>query len=260
MKKALEALASPKFVVLLLVLLLLGLAAGTISESKLGPEGAQRAVYYAWWFLLLQAVFVASVVASLVQRFPWGKERIGFLVLHGSLVVVLAGAAITYFTKVQGQIGLWEGEAGSVFYDRTGPQVKAHTLPFTLKLLRYRTDYYPGTRRPSMFSSEVEIVDPAAGGTVQARIWMNHPLHHRGYSFFQSSYKPAELPGGPEASIFQVSKDPGQTVVFVGYALLVLGMCIVLFTRVIQARKKAALEAALGLGGKASATRRSSPG
>jgi cytochrome c-type biogenesis protein CcsB len=239
--------------VLLLALLLVGLAAGTIVESKLGAEVAQRAVYYAWWFLLLQGAFALSVIASIVLHYPWGTERIGYLTLHGSLVLILVGASVTYFGKIEGQLGLWEGESGNTIRQEERGGVTTVALPFTVKLVDFQIDRYPGTMRPAGFRSEVEITDPAEGRTFAARIWMNHPLHHGGYSLFQSSYQQPQGPGGPEASILSVSRDPGEGIVFLGYALLVAGMCVVLFTRMAQARKKAAVEAALGIGGKAAA-------
>ncbi len=54
MKRLLNQLASLKLAVILLVLLLVGLSAGTIIESSRGAPVAQRTVYYAWWFLALQ--------------------------------------------------------------------------------------------------------------------------------------------------------------------------------------------------------------
>ena len=75
---------------------------------------------------------------------------------------------------------------------------------------------------------------------------MNTPLHHRGWSLFQSSY---QQEGGREATVLSVSKDPGQLVVFAGYATLVLGMILVLLTRVSQAREREAFEAKVAAGG-----------
>ena len=240
MKKLVYALASLKLAVVLLVLLLLGLSAGTIIESSSGTEVAGRLVYYAWWFLGLEAVFALNVLCSIIAHFPWGKARIGYLTTHGALVLILAGAMVSYFFKVEGRLMLWEGESGNEIVD-VDPQgmVKGRvTLPFGLKLDRFRIDHYPGTMRPSNFRSDVEVIDPA--GNFKTGIWMNHELTHRGWSFFQSSYQQT---GGRNATILSVSKDPGQNVVFVGYALLVLGMCIVLGTRISQKRAEAKADA-----------------
>jgi len=252
MRKLFETFASLKVAVLLLVLWLVVLAAGTILESRMGTEVAQRAIYYAWWYLLLQGALVASVLASVVLHFPWGRDRIGYLTTHGGLVLIFVGASLSYLGTTRGQIFLWEGESGNVIVDRDdhGREVSQHTLPFSLRLVDFRMDTYPGTMQPSGFASDVVVTDPD-GKSFPAHIWMNHPLHHRGFSVFQSSYQRARTPGGPEASIFSVSKDPGQDVAFAGYIIGIAGMLIVVFTRVAQNRRKAALEAELGLPGKA---------
>ena len=83
-----------------------------------------------------------------------------------------------------------------------------------------------------MFRSLVTTID-ASGTETQHKIWMNHELHWGGFKFFQSSY---QMRGGREMSILSVSRDPGQTIVFWGYGLLVLGMVTVLVTRMVQRR------------------------
>jgi len=251
MKKILDQLASLKLAVILLVVLLLGLAAGTIIESRQGVPVAQRAVYYAWWFIALEALLVVNVIASLAVHFPWGKDRLGYLVTHAGLVVTLLGAGTTWLVGVDGQLGLWEGESGDqvTITKRDGTPDRSEALPFRVKLLDFQIDHYPGTMRPAMFRSLVEITDKETGATAPGRIWMNNPLTYRGYTLFQSSYQQPDGPGGREASIFSVARDPGQPIAFLGYALVTFGMCLVLATRVAQARQRGRLEKELGLGG-----------
>ena len=237
MKKLLALLASLKLAVILLVLLLVGLAAGTIIESRVGVEVAGRVVYYAPWFLGLEALFAVNVIASIVAYFPWGRFRIGYLVTHASLVLILAGALVTYFCKTEGTLGLWEGTSGNVIEQvENGTVVAHHTLPFSVYLTSFTVDHYQGTMRPAGFRSQVVISEPEGGKSWPAAIWMNNPLSVKGYRIFQSSY---QQQNGRQASIFSVSNDPGQPIVFAGYGLLVLGMCIVFGTRV-RARQRAA--------------------
>ena len=130
MTKILALLSSLKLAVILLVLLLLGLAAGTIIESQAGVAIAGRLVYFAPWFLGLQALFVVNLVASIVTLFPWGSPRIGYLVTHSSMVLILLGALVTFFFKTEGQIGLWEGTAGNTIDQVEGEQLVArHDAP-----------------------------------------------------------------------------------------------------------------------------------
>jgi cytochrome c-type biogenesis protein CcsB len=248
LKKIVETLASLKLAVILLVVLLVGLSAGTIVESRTDAATAGRLVYYSWWFLGLQGLFALNVAASIANLFPWGKKRAGFVMTHASLLLIFAGAALTYFGKAEGQLGLWEGETGStaVNYDDAGNVASRHELPFSVKLEDFVLETYQGTRRPSGFASQVVVTDLDTGKSFPARIWMNTPLHHRGWSLFQSSY---QQQGGREATVLSVSKDPGQLIVFAGYTTLVLGMILVLVTRIGQAREREALEKQAGAGG-----------
>lgn len=240
MKQLYAFLASLKLAVILLVLLLLGLAGGTLIETRFGAELAGRLVYYAWWFLGLQALFALNLALSIADLFPWGQRRIGFMLVHASLILIFVGSAVTYFFKVEGNLMLWEGERGSVIEqgDSKGRLISRHQLPFEVELKDFRLDTYPGTMRPAGFSSQVVVTDLDTRRSFPAKIWMNHELHHRGYALFQSSY---QEDNGREATVLAVSKDPGQNIVFVGFIALIVGMCVVLATRISQASALAKL-------------------
>lgn len=235
MKKVFAFLASLRLAVILLCLVLVGLSAGTIVETRAGAEAAGRLVYYAWWFLGLQGLFALNLAMSLADLFPWSKKRVGFVLTHASVLLIFAGACITYFGKVEGRISLWEGQTGAVV-ELAAPQGQHgghHELPFNVTLDDFVVDVYPGTMRPAGFASHVRITDRDTGRTFPARIWMNHELRYRGYALYQSSYQQGE---GREATVLSVSRDPGQVIVFAGYAALIAGMIVVLFTRFGQAR------------------------
>ncbi len=235
MQKLFSFLASLKLAVILLVLLLIGLSAGTIVETRMNTEAAGRLVYYSWWFLGLQGLLYLNLSLSIASLFPWTKGRIGFVVTHASLLLILAGATVTYFDKVEGTLHLWEGESASLIEQHGGAEavLARYQLPFAVHLDQFVLDTYPGTMRPSGFESRVQITDLDDGRTFPARIWMNHELHYRGYALFQSSY---EQQNGQQATVLSVSRDPGQNIVFTGYITLIVGMLIVLATRVAQAR------------------------
>ncbi len=236
MDRLIDSLASLKLAVVLLILLLLGLAAGTIIESSRGVEAAGRLVYYSFWFLTLQCAVAINVLASIIRYFPWGKYRVGFLITHASLIFIFCGAIATYFFKIEGQIMLWEGQSANEITTRDGQGriVNQTALPFSIKLDDFRVDHYPGTMRPANFRSDVTITDPD-GSTVRAAIWMNHEFEHQGWRMFQSSYRQEK---DREATVLSVSRDPGQLIVFIGYIFLLVGMCIVIATRLKQTRMR----------------------
>ena len=240
--------ASLRVTVTLLVLVLVALASGTIVESRHGADAAANAVYGAVWFRALLAAFAANLACSLFSLWPWGRHRVGYVITHGSMLVILTGALATELGKTDGQVAIWEGEEARAVVGRPSspeaePPVVA-TLPFAVRLDAFEIDYYQGTRRPAQFRSRVTVKDPARGET-RAVIEMNRELAHGGYRFFQSSYR--ETPGRNQ-TILSVSRDPGEPIVFAGYYGLVIGMIVVLGTRITE-RRRAMRPAAAALAG-----------
>ncbi len=240
MKALIDRFASLRVTVTLLVLVLVALAAGTIVESLNGAEAAARSVYGAGWFRALLAVYALHLCCSLVSLWPWGRRRIGYVITHGSMLVILVGALTTDLTKTEGQLHVWEGEESSTVIGRPAsppaePPVVAK-LPFAVRLEAFEIDFYEGTRRPAQFRSRVTVKDPASGRETPAVIEMNRELAYGGYKFFQSSYQ--ETPGRDQ-TILSVSRDPGEPIVFLGYYGLVVGMIVVLSTRIGERRRAA---------------------
>jgi cytochrome c-type biogenesis protein CcsB len=243
-------LASLKLTIVLLIGVLGILTVGTLVESTRGTEAA-RSIYYARWFHAVLALYAANLLASLVERFPWSRYRIGFVITHTSMILILAGAAVSHTLAVDGQLTVWEGEETATF--RTagpGGEAVEMQLPFLVRLDAFEIDYYPGTRRPAMFRSRVVVRDPDGGEPLAADIEMNRELAYGGYRLFQSSYRQGE---DRDMTVLSVSRDPGQPIVFLGYILLMAGMCTVLTTRIVQRRAAARSQASLAAAGLRSA-------
>jgi len=106
-------------------------------------------------------------------------------------------------------------------------------LGFVIGLEKFHIGTYPGTRRPRSFESHVVIEDARRGLRMQRVISMNHPLAYNGFRVFQSGYDSFD---GTMVTFLQVSRDPGQWVVYTGYALLLTGMAVSLGTRLARQR------------------------
>jgi ABC-type transport system involved in cytochrome c biogenesis permease subunit len=242
--KLIHRLASLRLTIVLLVTILLVLAAGTIVESLQGAPAAARLVYGAPWFHALLAGFALNLVCSLVDLWPWGKRHAGYVITHGSMLLILAGALASQMAKVEGQLPIWEGESANALLGvsdgGSAPTVIA-TLPFAVQLDAFEIDYYQGTRMPASYRSRVTVRD--GGRETRAVIEMNRELSYGSYRFYQSSYREAP---GREQTILSVSKDPGQTIVFLGYYGLVAGMLVVLGTRIASRRRTVRAAAAAG--------------
>ncbi|MGO8753051.1 MAG: cytochrome c biogenesis protein ResB [Thermoguttaceae bacterium] len=111
-------LASLQVAVVLIVLLAIVLIVATFVESWLtreispdyGREYTQWRVYHSQWFMAILLVVGVNVLAATLRRFPWGWRRVGFLVTHAGILVLLAGAMQTFRSGIDGQIALVEGE------------------------------------------------------------------------------------------------------------------------------------------------------
>ena len=102
---------------------------------------------------------------------------------------------------------------------------KEINLPFSIKVLDFQLDRYPGSMSPSSYSSDVLLIDEEKGIREEHRIYMNNVLNHRGFRFFQSSYD-----GDEKGTILSVNHDFwGTSVTYLGYLLMTLGMVLVLF-------------------------------
>ena len=84
-------LGSLKLAVTLIVILAAVLAWATTQEAGHGREYAQWYVYHGRWFRGLLWALGVNILAATLVRFPW-KRKLGFLVTHAGLLVLLAGA------------------------------------------------------------------------------------------------------------------------------------------------------------------------
>ncbi len=119
---------------------------------------------------------------------------------------------------------------------RLGYQSPEQTLPFRVTLLRFNNESYPGSRMAATYESTVRIDDPEQG-SFETLISMNHPLHHRGYIFFQSSF----VEGRPMLSIFSVARAPGLPLVYLGVVLVAIGVIWMFYVKPYLAKRQAAL-------------------
>jgi hypothetical protein len=95
------------------------------------------------------------------------------------------------------------------------------TKPYTVDLLNFEHKQYVGTSTPKDFASTVHLLDPETGDDRQVRIWMNHPLRHRGETFYQHA-----TIFGDTGTVLQVVKNPSWWLPYVSCLIVALGMLI----------------------------------
>lgn len=92
--------------------------------------------------------------------------------------------------------------------------------PFTVRLLDFRHELYPGTQRPKDFSSFIHLSDPSRDVERDSlRIWMNNPLRYGGRTFYQSAFL-----RGDTGTVLQVVKNVGWMVPYVSCMIVAVGM------------------------------------
>lgn len=153
-------------------------------------------------------------VVVLVRQRLW--RRLPTLLLHGSFLVILAGAMITFLGSRKGYVHLTVGNETNSYVEQGSRQVRE--LPFTLRLDSFRIDYYPGTDAPADYISYIHGEQPVS---------MNRILSREGFRFYQSSFD-EDMKG----SWLTVNYDPwGIGLTYAGYILLGISMLWMLVSR-----------------------------
>ncbi len=92
--------------------------------------------------------------------------------------------------------------------------------PYTVELLEFRHDVYPGTDIAKNYSSRVRVTDPTENEDREVVIWMNNPHRHAGDTLYQSGV----LGGG--GTILQVVRNPGLELPYVSCVMVASGMIV----------------------------------
>jgi hypothetical protein len=93
--------------------------------------------------------------------------------------------------------------------------------PYSITLLEFKHDTYPGTDIPSNFSSKIHLRDLARGEDRDVLIRMNTPLRYRGETFYQASFEE-----GDQVSILQVVRNPAAITPYVACLLVATGLIV----------------------------------
>ena len=93
-------------------------------------------------------------------------------------------------------------------------------LPFSLTLLKFSHDIYPGTDIPKNFSSKIRLNPPDGEGR-EVLIYMNNPLRTAGLTFFQKSFANED-----RTTVLQVVRNPGWQIPYLACSLMALGLVL----------------------------------
>ena len=106
-------------------------------------------------------------------------------------------------------------------------------LPFSLHLVEFRHDKYPGTDIPKNFSSRVRLQNLGNGEDREVRIFMNNPLRYAGETFYQASFDPDD-----HGSVLQVVHNPSWLTPYFSCVLVATGLVIQFLSHLIPFLKR----------------------
>lgn len=120
----------------------------------------------------------------------------------------------------------WVKSNSPIAFNKNGERItfnlskKNLLLPYELVLDQFKMDTDPGTTNPASFESFVTLFKGNEGSS-KHHIFMNNPLKHQNFTFYQASY--FQTQEGPYGSVLSVNFDPGRFWKYLGSLLLVLG-------------------------------------
>jgi hypothetical protein len=100
-------------------------------------------------------------------------------------------------------------------------------LPFSIALDDFRVRFNKGTRQASHFESDLTLTDLESGEVTKQTIEVNTPMKYKGFVIYQASWNPDDT----RMSIFQISKDPGKKVLYLGWVMAVSGSIFMFFLK-----------------------------
>ena len=106
-------------------------------------------------------------------------------------------------------------------------------LAFSLHLIEFRHDRYPGTDIPKNFSSRVRLQNLENGEDREVRIFMNNPLRYKGETFYQASFDPDD-----HGSVLQVVHNPSWLTPYFSCVLVATGLVIQFLSHLIPFLKR----------------------
>jgi hypothetical protein len=185
MKSILERAGSAGFGGTLLVILAAASVLGTVILQNTLPGGSGEEmerqyghgvwrvldvlgltdVFHALWYQAMLGLTGVSVLCATVTRFSLRREKIGFVLAHVGVLLVLGGGLVYFVRGEKGIVMLREGEASGKFESARAREVRS--LPFVVRLDRFAVEHYPAEMVFVGPNREAVSVKPETGREVR---------------------------------------------------------------------------------------------
>lgn len=102
-------LGSLPFGLTILILLTASMAWATRIDALYGSQCSSWGFYRAGWFIALLATLALSAFCAALNPKRWTKRKIGFMIIHSGVLVLLAGCAISLIWGWEADLTVYEG-------------------------------------------------------------------------------------------------------------------------------------------------------
>ncbi|MCU0783296.1 MAG: cytochrome c biogenesis protein ResB [Verrucomicrobia bacterium] len=108
-----------------------------------------------------------------------------------------------------------------------------HYKPFSMHLIEFKHDKYPGTDIPKNFSSRVRLQRPDTGENREVLIYMNNPLRYGGETYYQASFDRDD-----QGTVLQVVRNPSWLTPYFSCVLVAAGLTVQFLTHLFDFARK----------------------
>ncbi len=110
-KKIIHFLASVKLAVVIILYLCVVIAWGTIVESRYDAQAAKVKVYDSLWMYIGFTALATSLIAVMVDRWPWKLRHAPFIFAHLGIIAILIGSVQTLRWGLDGSMVIGIGQS-----------------------------------------------------------------------------------------------------------------------------------------------------
>jgi energy-coupling factor transporter transmembrane protein EcfT len=114
LKRLNKPLASLKLAVFIILSIAVITAIGTFVEAKYDAYAAKKLVYDTWYMYTIMSMLVINLIAVMIDRLPWKKRHVAFVLAHIGIIILLFGGLLTMKYGIDGSMRIEIGQKNNL--------------------------------------------------------------------------------------------------------------------------------------------------
>lgn len=127
LNKFIDSTSSIVFLFIVIILLVISCIIGSLMPL----ETANIYVFNSFWFYGLEFCLCVGIICSWIKQWPFKRDKLGFLLIHSSVLIILCGSLLGHIYAKKGYIELVESQSTNLIMKEDGTTLK---MPFRIKL------------------------------------------------------------------------------------------------------------------------------